>query len=90
MDDFFLSTKFDAGQYVGGRSQYRATVPDLRAHITAWRTDLLARLPAGSDIRLEVICRWPCSEAARDSAQRGGCCRRQPRLCIRQCLSTLP
>ncbi|GBF97916.1 hypothetical protein Rsub_10589 [Raphidocelis subcapitata] len=54
MDDFFLSTKFDAGQYVGGRSQYRATVPDLRAHITAWRTDLLARLPAGSDIRLEL------------------------------------
>jgi hypothetical protein len=76
MDDFFLATPFDADQYVDGRRQYRTTVAHLRAHRTTWRTNLLARLPAGSDIRLEASTagrglafvwfaqRWPALEQA--------------------------
>jgi hypothetical protein len=54
VDDFFLATEFDAGQNVGSLTQYRITLADLRAH-ASWQAALKAGLPAGSDIRLDVI-----------------------------------
>jgi hypothetical protein len=54
MDDFFLATEFDSDQYVNGRTEYRTSVAHLRAHRTTWHTNLLAGLPAGSNIRIEA------------------------------------
>ncbi|KIZ05898.1 hypothetical protein MNEG_2062 [Monoraphidium neglectum] len=51
-DDFFLATEFDANLKVGSLTQYRATVPDLQAHLT-WRSALAASRP-GTSITYEL------------------------------------
>lgn len=54
MDDFFLSTYFDSqAPGPGGKTQYRATLADVQAH-ASWQSELTARLPAGSDVRLDL------------------------------------
>ena len=54
MDDVFLTTEFNpAAPKWGTRTAYRLTANHLAAHVT-WQSALRARLPPGSDVRLDM------------------------------------